>query len=202
MNYAEIKYFDIANGEGVRTTLFVSGCRRGCPGCFNSGAWSFQAGEPFTRDVEDRILASLDHEFCDGLTLLGGEPMEPENQRGLVEFVERVRARFPRGDAVAAEKGTSEKTIWCFTGDTLDELMPGAHHHTEVTDRLLNCIDVLVDGPFVQELHDITLRFRGSSNQRVIDLNATREAAAATGCSLADAVQLWQDEQVYATHTM
>lgn len=197
MNYAEIKYFDIANGEGVRTTLFVSGCRRGCPGCFNSGAWSFQAGDPFTRDVEDRILASLDHEFCDGLTLLGGEPMEPENQRGLVDFIERVRARFPRGDADIAEK-----TIWCFTGDTLDELMPGAHHHTEVTDRLLNCIDVLVDGPFVQELHDITLRFRGSSNQRVIDLNATRSAAAAAGCTLADAVQLWQDEQVYATHTM
>ncbi len=197
MNFAEIKYSDIANGEGVRTTLFVSGCRRGCPGCFNSGAWSFAAGEPFTRDVEDTIIASLDHPFCDGLTLLGGEPMEPENQRGLVDFIERVRARFPRGDA-----GTAEKTIWCFTGDTLDELMPGEHHHTEVTDRLLNCIDVLVDGPFVQKLHDITLRFRGSSNQRVIDLNATRSAAAAAGCSLADAVQLWQDEQIYATHTM
>ena len=198
MNFAEIKYSDIANGEGVRTTLFVSGCRRGCPGCFNSGAWSFAAGEPFTQDVEDTIIASLDHPFCDGLTLLGGEPMEPENQRGLVDFIERVRAQFPRGDA-----GMAEKTIWCFTGDTLDELMPGEHHHTEVTDRLLNCIDVLVDGPFVQKLHDITLRFRGSSNQRVIDLNATRAAAAAAaGCSLADAVQLWQDEQIYATHTM
>ncbi len=197
MNFAEIKYSDIANGEGVRTTLFVSGCRRGCPGCFNSGAWSFAAGEPFTQDVEDTIIASLDHPFCDGLTLLGGEPMEPENQRGLVDFIERVRARFPHGDA-----GTAEKTIWCFTGDTLDELMPGEHHHTEVTDRLLNCIDVLVDGAFVQKLHDITLRFRGSSNQRVIDLNATRSAAAAAGCSLADAVQLWQDEQIYATHTM
>ena len=150
MNYAEIKYSDIANGEGVRTSLFVSGCRRGCPGCFNSGAWSFAAGEPFTREVEDEIIASLDHPFCDGLTVLGGEPMEPENQCGLVDFLERVRERFPRGEgAPGAAAGTSSvaaKTIWCFTGDTLDELMPGGRHHTEVTDRLLACVDILVDG--------------------------------------------------------
>lgn len=217
MNYAEIKYSDIANGEGVRTTLFVSGCRRGCSGCFNSGAWSFTAGEPFTRAVEDEIIASVDHPFCDGLTVLGGEPMEPENQRGLVGFLERVRERFPRGAAAGdgasagaagdgavagAAGGAPAKTIWCFTGDTLDELMPGARHHTEVTDRLLDCIDILVDGPWVQELYDITLRFRGSSNQRIIDLNATRAAAAERGCSLAEAVRLWEDEQVYSTHTM
>lgn len=203
MNYAEIKYFDIANGEGVRTSLFVSGCRRGCPGCFNSGAWSFQAGEPFTPAVEDKIMASLEHEFCDGLTILGGEPMEPENQAGLVDFVERVRARFPRG-SVTGEVGISEdnKTIWCFTGDTLDELMPGGKHHTAVTDRLLNCIDILVDGPWVQELYDISLRFHGSFNQRLIDLNATRAAAAERDCSLAEAVQLWQDEEIYTTHSM
>ncbi|OUP08922.1 anaerobic ribonucleoside-triphosphate reductase activating protein [Collinsella sp. An2] len=199
MNYAEIKYFDIANGEGVRTSLFVSGCRRGCPGCFNSGAWSFKAGEPFTREVEDKIIDSLDHEFCDGLTILGGEPMEPENQAGLVDFVERVRERFPRGEHAG---GAPAKTIWCFTGDTLDELMSGAKHHTDVTDRLLDCIDVLVDGPWVQELYDISLRFHGSSNQRLIDLNATRAAAAERGCSLAEAVQLWQDEQIYSTHSM
>lgn len=199
MNYAEIKYFDIANGEGVRTSLFVSGCRRGCPGCFNSGAWSFAAGQPFTRTVEDKILDSLNHEFCDGLTILGGEPMEPENQAGLVGFVERVRERFPRG--VHAD-GSPAKTIWCFTGDTLDELMPGAKHHTDVTDRLLDCIDILVDGPWVQELYDISLRFHGSSNQRLIDLNATRAAAAERGCALDEAVQLWQDEQVYTTHSM
>ncbi len=198
MNYAEIKYFDIANGEGVRTTLFVSGCRRGCPGCFNSGAWSFAAGEPFTRAVEDRIIESLEHEFCDGLTLLGGEPMEPENQAGLVEFLERVRARFPRGGG----SGAPEKTIWCYTGDTLDELMPGAPHATPVTERLLACVDVLVDGPFMQDLHDITLRFRGSSNQRLIDMAATRRAAAHNGVSLAEAVVLWEDEPVYTTHTM
>lgn len=193
MNYAEIKNFDIANGEGVRTTLFVSGCRRGCPGCFNSGAWSFEAGEPFTRAVEDAIIESLAPGYVDGLTILGGEPMEPENQAGLVEFVERVRAAYPRGCG---------KTIWCFTGDTLDELMEGGRHRTEVTDRLLACIDILVDGPWVQELYDITLRFHGSSNQRVIDLNATREAASERGVPLSEAVRLWQDEEVYSTHTM
>ena len=199
MNYAEIKYSDIANGEGVRTSLFVSGCRRGCPGCFNSGAWSFAAGKPFTRAVEDAIIESLDHPFVDGLTVLGGEPMEPENQRALVGFLERVRERFPRG---ARPDGSPTKTIWCFTGDTLDELMPGARHRTEATERMLDCIDILVDGPWMQELYDITLRFRGSSNQRIIDMNATRAAAAELGCPLSDAVRLWADEQVYATHSM
>ena len=193
MNYAEIKYSDIANGEGVRTTLFVSGCTRGCPGCFNSGAWSFSAGEPFTCEVADRVIASLEPAFVDGLTLLGGEPMEPQNQAGLVDFIERVRERFPRGCG---------KTIWCFTGDTLDELLPGGRHHTEVTDRLLDCIDILVDGPWVEDLYDITLRFRGSSNQRLIDLNATRAQAAERGVPLDQAICLWHDEEVYSTHSM
>lgn len=160
MNYANIKYFDIADGEGVRTSLFVSGCRRGCKNCFNSVAWDFAAGEPFNRAVEDKIIESLDHPFIDGLTILGGEPMEPENRAGLVDFIERVRATYPAG---------SGKAIWCFTGDVLEELMPGGRHHTEVTDRILACLDMLVDGPFVQDLYDISLRFRGSSNQRVID---------------------------------
>ena len=112
---------------------------------------------------------------------------------GLVDFVERVRAAYP------AESG---KTIWCYTGDTLDALMPGGAHRTDVTDRLLACIDILVDGPFVQDLHDISLRFRGSSNQRIIDMNATRARAASEGVNLADAVELWHDEAVYSTHTM
>lgn len=193
MNYAEIKHFDIANGEGVRTTLFVSGCRRRCPHCFNEVAWNFKAGNPFTPEIEASIIESLEPAYVDGLTILGGEPMEPENQRGLVEFAEAVRQRFPR---------ESGKSIWCYTGDTLDELMDGGAHHTEVTERLLACIDVLVDGPFVQKLHDITLRFRGSSNQRIIDMNATREAAAVQGVPLQEAVRLWQDEQVYATHAV
>lgn len=193
MNYAEIKHFDIANGEGVRTTLFVSGCRRGCKNCFNEVAWNFAAGKPFTREVADEIIDSLRPDYVDGLTLLGGEPMEPENQEGLVAFVERVREEFPRG---------SGKTIWCFTGDTWDrELVAGGRHHAEVTDRLLACVDVLVDGPFVQSLHDITLRFRGSSNQRIIDMPATL-AALAAGEAPADAVRLWQDAEVYATHSM
>lgn len=193
MNYAEIKHFDIANGEGVRTTLFVSGCRRGCKNCFNEVAWNFAAGKPFTVEVADEIIESLRPDYVDGLTLLGGEPMEPENQEGLVEFVERVREEFPRG---------SGKTIWCFTGDTWDrELVAGGRHHAEVTDRLLACVDVLVDGPFVQSLHDITLRFRGSSNQRIIDMPATL-AALAAGEAPADAVRLWQDAEVYATHSM
>ena len=193
MNYANIKYFDIADGEGVRTSLFVSGCRRGCKNCFNSVAWDFAAGEPFDRAVEDKIIESLDHPFIDGLTILGGEPMEPENQAGLVEFVERVRAAYPVG---------SGKTIWCFTGDVLEELMPGGRHHTEVTDRILACLDMLVDGPFVQDLYDISLRFRGSSNQRVIDMNATRARAEREGVALCDAVELWRDDPVYSTHTM
>lgn len=193
MNYAEIKHFDIANGEGVRTTLFVSGCRRGCKNCFNEVAWNFAAGKPFTAEVADEIIESLRPDYVDGLTLLGGEPMEPENQEGLVGFVERVRAEFPRGGG---------KTIWCFTGDTWDrELVTGGRHHTEVTDRLLSCVDVLVDGPFVQSLHDITLRFRGSSNQRIIDMPATL-AALAAGEDPADAVRLWGDERVYVTHAM
>lgn len=193
MNYAEIKYFDIANGEGVRTVLFVSGCRRGCKNCFNERAWNFAAGDPFTREVEDKIIESLCPDYVDGLTLLGGEPMEPENQAGLVEFIERVRAEFPR---------ESGKSIWCFTGDTWHtELVPGGRHYTEFTDRIMDCVDILVDGPFVQDLYDITLRFRGSSNQRLIDMQATR-AALAAGESPADAVRLWQDENVYATHSM
>ena len=193
MNYANIKYFDIADGEGVRTSLFVSGCRRGCKNCFNAVAWDFAAGEPFTREVEDRIIKSLDHPFSDGLTVLGGEPMEPENQVGLVGFIERVRAAYPR---------ESGKTIWLYTGDTLDELMAGDRHHTEVTDRILACLDMLVDGPFVQDLYDISLRFRGSSNQRVIDMNATRERATREGVDLAHAVELWRDDPVYSTHSM
>ena len=119
--------------------------------------------------------------------------MEPENQAGLVDFVERVRAEFPR---------ESGKTIWCFTGDTWDvELVEGGRHRTDFTDRLLACVDVLVDGPFVQDLYDITLRFRGSSNQRLIDMPATL-AALGSGASPADAVRLWRDKDVYATHTM
>lgn len=196
MNYAEIKYFDIANGEGVRTTLFVSGCRRGCKNCFNEVAWNFAAGNPFTREVEDKIIESLRPAYVDGITFLGGEPMEPENQAGLVEFIERLRTEFPQGCG---------KTIWCFTGDTLEyELLSGGRHHTEYTNRILNCLDVLVDGPFVQDLYDITLRFCGSSNQRLIDMPATLAAldAVAPGEDPASAIRLWTDGELYSSHSL
>lgn len=181
MNFSEIKYCDIANGEGVRTTLFVSGCRLHCPGCFNQEAQDFAAGEAFTQEVEERILESLEPGYIDGLTLLGGEPMEPENQRDLVALVERVKGRFP------------EKGIWCFTGYVLEDLLEGGRRHTDVTDRLLRCIDILVDGPYVAAQHEITLRFRGSSNQRIIDLPASLAAGE---------VRLWEDDPQFATHTM
>jgi anaerobic ribonucleoside-triphosphate reductase activating protein len=180
MHYSNIKYCDIANGEGVRTSLFVSGCRRHCPNCFNAETWSFTSGKEFTKEVEESIIESLEPNYIDGLSVLGGEPMEPENQHGLVEFLERVKAAQP------------DKTIWCYTGDTYEELTAG-DKHTDVTDRLLACIDILVDGPFVEDLKDITLRFRGSSNQRIIDLNETRKRGE---------VALWQDDPVFTTHTM
>lgn len=165
MNYCNVKYFDIANGEGVRTTLFVSGCTNRCEDCFQPETWDFHYGNSFTSAVEDEILASLSPYYVNGLTLLGGEPFEPSNQRALVPFLRRVRAQYP------------EKTIWCFTGFTLDGelLRDGSHPRCEVTDEMLSLMDVLVDGRFVKALKDISLRFRGSSNQRIIDLDETRK---------------------------
>ena len=162
MNYCEIKNCDIANGPGVRITLFVSGCRNHCPHCFQPQTWDFSYGQPFTAEAEERILAMLAPSYIRGLTLLGGEPFEPENQRALLPFVKRVRERLPH------------KTIWAYSGFTLDEMKtPGAHPRCEVTDELLAQLDVLVDGRFVEELKDISLLFRGSSNQRLIDMKKT-----------------------------
>lgn len=193
MNYSAIKYCDIANGVGVRTTLFVSGCRVHCPGCFNEETWDFASGEPFDGTVAEQIWKSLEDSWVAGLTLLGGEPFEPENQAGLCPFLEETRRRFPG------------KTVWCFTGYLLDrDLAPeGGRKHTADTLPMLDCIDVLVDGPFKACEHDVSLRFKGSANQRIIDLAATRARAGELGMSL-DAVEpvLWADEEVYATHTM
>lgn len=164
MYYGEIKNCDIANGEGVRVTLFVSGCTNHCKNCFQPQTWDFTYGQPFTEETEDMLLAMLAPDYINGLTLLGGEPFEPENQRALVPFLRRVRVAYP------------QKTIWGFSGFTYEELLAdGGHPRCEVTDELLSLLDVLVDGRFVEALHDISLRFRGSSNQRLIDLNATRE---------------------------
>ena len=164
MYYGEIKNCDIANGQGVRVTLFVSGCTNCCKGCFQPQTWDFEYGKPFTAETEEHLLKLLAPDYINGLTLLGGEPMEPENQRALLPFVKKVRETLPN------------KTVWCFSGFTYEGLLTdGSHPRCEVTDELLSLIDVLVDGKFVEELKDISLRFRGSSNQRLIDLNATRE---------------------------
>ena len=174
MNYCELKKCDIANGEGVRTVLFVSGCTNHCEECFQPQTWNFHYGKPFTRAVEEEIIESLQPYYINGLTLLGGEPFEPVNQRELVPFLHRVRAACP------------QKTIWCFTGFTLDEELwrDGSYPRCEVTDEMLSLIDVLVDGRYVKSLKDISLRFRGSSNQRIIDMKQTL----ATG-----EITLWKD---------
>lgn len=164
MNYAEIKTCDIANGEGIRLSLFVSGCTHRCKGCFNEIAWDFQYGKLFDEQVEEYLLKELEPRYIAGLTLLGGEPFEPANQRGLIDFLEKVKEKYP------------QKNIWCFTGYLYDvDLVPGGRVHCECTDRMLELIDVLVDGPFVEEQKDIRLKFRGSANQRIIDLRRSRE---------------------------
>ena len=165
MYYGEIKNCDIANGEGVRVTLFVSGCTNHCKNCFQPQTWDFSYGQPFTEETEQHLLELLSPSDINGLTLLGGEPFEPENQRVLVPFLRRVRAACPK------------KNIWSFSGFTYEELTTdGTHPRCEVTDEMLSLLDVLVDGRFVEELKDISLRFRGSRNQRLIDLNASRAA--------------------------
>lgn len=164
MYYSKIKYFDIADGLGVRTSLFVSGCTHRCKGCFNEEAWDFEAGEVFGEDARERILESLKPDYIAGLSLLGGEPMEIENQRCLVHFLKKIRETYP------------QKNIWCYTGYTYpDDFLKGARACCEVTEEMLSYIDVLVDGEFVEELYDIGLKFRGSSNQRIIDLQKSRE---------------------------
>ena len=160
MNYANIKKYDIADGPGVRVSLFVSGCRHHCKGCFNSEAWDFQYGRPYTAETEAEILEALKPGYIAGLTLLGGEPFEPENQVELVTLLRKVRETYP------------EKSIWSYTGYVYDkDLVPGGRAYTDVTDEMLSYLDVLVDGPFVEELKDITLQFRGSSNQRIIKMD-------------------------------
>ena len=162
MNYAEIKFSDIANGIGVRTSLFVSGCTHHCKNCFNKETWDFAYGNPFTKETEDAIIESMKPPYISGLSLLGGEPFEPENQKGLVNFLKRIKKELP------------DKTIWCSTGYTLEkDLLSDSRARCQVTDDMLSCIDVLVDGEFVQELYDISLKFRGSSNQRLIDVKKT-----------------------------
>lgn len=162
MNYATIKEHDTANGIGVRVSLFVSGCTHHCKECFNQEAWDFNYGEPYTPEIEEKVLNLLDRPYIKGLSLLGGEPFEPANQLELVNLVKKAKKRFP------------DKTIWCYSGYTFDkDLIPGGRAYTKVTDEMLGCIDVLVDGEFVLALKDLKLHFRGSSNQRIIDVPAS-----------------------------
>ena len=171
MNYSNLKPYDVANGVGVRTSLFVSGCEHGCPGCFNPEAWQFSFGEPYTDDVEQQVLEALRPEYIRGLTLLGGEPMHPRNRPGVLALVERVRSEYP------------EKDVWCYTGYHFDkELLPESAHD-ETLRRLLECIDVLVEGRFVLARKSMNVRFRGSDNQRIL---LCRESAKAGKAVLAE----------------
>ena len=175
MNYATIKNCDIANGPGVRVSLFVSGCTHRCPGCFNEIAWDFDYGEPFTQQTIDSILAMLAPDYVAGLTLLGGEPFEPQNQPALVELLRQVRANYPK------------KSIWALSGYLFDrDILSGRLGDYEITRELLSYLDVLVDGPFVESKKNLMLRFRGSENQRLIDVPASLSKGE---------VVLWEDWQ-------
>ncbi|MDX8418324.1 anaerobic ribonucleoside-triphosphate reductase activating protein [Absicoccus intestinalis] len=159
MNYGNIKKYDIANGEGVRISLFVSGCTNHCKNCFQPETWDFAYGKPYTKETEAEILDFLKNDFCKGLSLLGGDPFEFSNQEELVQLCKKAKELYPKKD------------IWAWTGFILDQdLLDGGRRHGPMTDELLSYIDVLVDGPFVEEKKNIQLAFRGSENQRVIDL--------------------------------
>ena len=165
MNYAAIKKNDIANGPGVRVSLFVSGCRHHCRGCFNRKAWDFSYGQPFTQDTIEEILSALAPSYVAGLSLLGGEPLEPENQAPLLSLARQFKARFP------------EKTLWCYTGFSFEtDLLTLSVGDSEILRELLSYIDVLVDGRFMEEKKDLSLIFRGSSNQNIIDMPKSLEA--------------------------
>lgn len=160
MYFGTIKNFDVANGTGVRISLFVSGCRNCCKGCFQPQTWSFDYGEEFTEETENKILELLAPSYIQGFSLLGGEPFEEENQAVLAPFLEKIKNQYP------------EKDIWCWTGYILEkDLQVGGRKHTEFTDRMLSCIDTLVDGPFIEEQRNLMLEFRGSENQRIHKLH-------------------------------
>jgi anaerobic ribonucleoside-triphosphate reductase activating protein len=161
MNYAEIKAMDIADGLGIRVSLFVSGCRNHCKGCFNECTWDFSYGKPFDSATEEKIIELLRPSYIAGFSLLGGDPFEEENQQALAPFLEKIKSVYPK------------KNIWCWTGYLYeaDLKSDGGKKRTPFTDRMLSCIDVLVDGPFIESEKDLTLDFRGSRNQRIIKLH-------------------------------
>lgn len=175
MNYASIKDCDIANGPGIRVSLFVSGCTHHCKGCFNKEAWDFDYGEPFTQSTIEQILQMLKPNYIKGITLLGGEPFEPQNQGPIVELLRQIKMQFP------------EKSIWAFSGYLFDrDILSGKLGDWEITKEYLSYLDVLVDGPFVEAKKNLSLRFRGSENQRIIDVPASLSSGQ---------IVLWQDWQ-------
>ena len=162
MNYADIKRVDVANGEGVRVSIFVSGCHHHCKGCFNECAWDFNYGNKFTEKEIDQIINYMDHDYIAGLTLLGGEPLEKQNQEGLLPLLRKVKEKFPN------------KNIWCYTAyDFEKDVVGDMAKNSETTKELINYLDVVVDGKFEEDKKDIKLRFRGSSNQRILDVHET-----------------------------
>lgn len=176
MNYAKIKWYDVSNGPGVRVSLYVSGCRNHCKNCFNPETWDFGYGEPFTVEVEDSIIKGLAPDYIKGFTLLGGDPFEPENAEVLAPFLERLRKIYP------------DKSFWCFTGyDYEADLLTGKLGKIDTVMRMIECLDVLVDGRFVEDLKDLNLLFRGSSNQRIILLKPSLER---------DEVVLWDEQTI------
>ena len=178
MHYSVIKKWDIADGPGVRVTLFVSGCTNHCPGCFQPETWDFAFGQPYTKESEEEVLTALGASYVQGLTLLGGEPMEPDNQRALLPFLRRVREAYPGKD------------IWCYTGFVWErDLMPGGRKYTEATGELLRLLDVLVDGPFLQERRNLMLNFRGSENQRILLMRESLQAGKAVLSPLNETVR-------------
>ncbi len=175
MNYATIKKYDVANGPGVRVSLFVSGCRHHCKGCFNAETWDFNYGEPYTEAVTEDILKALAPSYIKGFSVLGGEPFEPENQQVLCNVLERIKLAYP------------DKNIWCYSGYNFEsEILAGKLGSWDITQRMLNCIDILVDGEFVEVLKSPSLRFRGSSNQRIIDVKKSIQA---------DELVLWDESE-------
>ncbi|MBP3708585.1 MAG: anaerobic ribonucleoside-triphosphate reductase activating protein [Clostridia bacterium] len=162
MNYADIKRIDVANGEGVRVSVFVSGCTHHCKGCFNECAWDFNYGNKFTNEEIDKVLGYLSHDYIKGLSLLGGEPLDPKNQEGLLPLVKKVKEKFP------------EKDIWCYTGyDFEKDVIGKMSKENQTSNELIKYFDVVVDGKFEEDKKDLKLRFRGSSNQRIIDVPET-----------------------------
>ena len=172
MNYANIKTNDVANGTGIRVSLFVSGCTHHCKGCFQPETWDFCYGNLFTQETSDYIMEKLKSPYCSGLTILGGDPMELQNQEEVAKLLARVKEELP------------EKTTWLYTGDVFETFLPGGKKCSEVSDKILSHLDVMVDGPFVEELKDISLIFRGSSNQRILDVKKSVETGQATDFAL------------------